>query len=111
MLNTILLDAAANAGGGLGSTVIMVVLMLAIIYFFFIAPQSKEQKRLAKLRDGLKKGDKVLTNSGIIGKVCDVKDDCFVIEVADGVKVRFVKSAVIGEAPEAQPKKDDKKEN
>ena len=49
------------------------LLIFAVIYFIMIRPQAKQQKELSQLLKNLKKGDKVVTNSGIIGKVLEIK--------------------------------------
>ena len=68
--------------------------MLAIFYFLLIRPQAKRQKELKKMVEALKKGDRVLTASGLYGDVAGLRDDIVVVEIADGVKVEMMKSAV-----------------
>ncbi len=59
--------------GNIGS-LIFPVLMLAVFYFFFLRPQMKKQKEVKNLQDNLKKGSRVVTNSGIHGKIVDFVD-------------------------------------
>jgi preprotein translocase subunit YajC len=71
------------------------VLLIGVFYFFIIRPQMREKKAFEKLLQGLKKGDKVVTNSGIFGEVTAIKDDTRVtLKVADSVKIDFLKSSV-----------------
>ena len=98
MLYTILLQAAGGApasGGASGwSSMIMILLIIAIFYFFMIAPQQKKQKKINAFRDNLKNGDKVVTIGGIYGRIREIKDNTVILEVADGVRIKFDKSAI-----------------
>ena len=85
---------AANGGGGMGMTLIMMIAIIAIFYFFMIRPQQKKQKEIQKTRESLKPGDKVVTAGGIHGRVKEVGDNYFLIEVADGVKIKVEKGSV-----------------
>lgn len=102
LINTILLQEAAQEGGML-NMIIMMVLIFGIMYFLMIRPQQKRQKKVQEERNKLEKGSKVITQGGIIGKVRDIKENAFVIEVADGVKITVVKEYVFAmpDAPEA----------
>ena len=71
------------------------VLIIIVFYFFMIRPQMKRQKELRKYREALKKGDKVITTGGIYGKVAEVKEQFVTVEIADGVKVKMDKSAIV----------------
>lgn len=99
-LLNVLLQAAAPQDGlggflsGQGSFLIMMVLLFAIMYFFMIRPQQKKQKALQEARSAIKAGDKVVTAGGIHGKVKDVGDTFFIVEIADGVKVKIEKNSV-----------------
>ena len=80
----------------LGSPLGLVLLIVPILYFFWFRPESRRQKsREAMLRD-LKKGDQVVTSSGIIGRVhrADEKEVVIQVDKDSNVKVRFLKSAV-----------------
>lgn len=67
MLQLIPLQAAAQGGSG-WSSIIMIVLLIAIFYFMMIRPQQKKQKEIKKFREGLQKGDTVISAGGIYGK-------------------------------------------
>lgn len=84
-LNSILLQ---NAQGSGISSIIMIVALFAIFYFFMIRPQQKRQKEIKKFRESLGKGDSVVTAGGIHGKIRDIKEDSFIVEIADGVRIR-----------------------
>lgn len=90
MINSILLQ---SAGGDL-SGIFMIVVLIVIFYFFMIRPQNKRQKKIREERAALTKGSKVITAGGIHGKVKEVKDTVFIIEVSDGVKLTVDKNSV-----------------
>lgn len=83
----------APAGGGLMSFLPM-LLIIVVFYFFMIRPQMKKAKDHKKFIEELKRGDRVITNAGIHGKIVDMNDTTFLIEVEGGTKIRFEKSAV-----------------
>ena len=98
MIATILLQAATGFGT---QQIIMFGLIAIVFYFFMIRPQVKKQKDQKKYVNELKKGDKVITTAGIHGKIADVADATFLVEVDNGVKIRFDKSAISLEASKA----------
>ncbi|GGH45783.1 preprotein translocase [Mangrovimonas yunxiaonensis] len=71
------------------------ILMFAVIYFFMIAPQMRKQKQEKKFAAELKKGDKIITKSGLHGKIVELndKDSSCVIETLAG-KIKFERSAI-----------------
>ena len=71
------------------------ILVIAVFYFFMIRPQMKKQKEVRLFREGIKKGDKVLTVGGIYGKVVEVKDTTVLLEIADGVKIKVDKAGLV----------------
>ena len=87
-------QAAPQQGSG-WSMWIMLALIFVVMWFFMIRPQRKQQKEIQAFRDGLKKGDKVVTIGGIYGTVCEVKDTYVLIEVDKDVKVRVSKQALV----------------
>lgn len=86
------LQAGGQASGT--STIIMMVLLFAVFYFFMIRPQQKKARDARKFRENLQKGARVVTIGGLHGKVVEVNEKTVLLEVADGVKLRFEKSAV-----------------
>lgn len=77
------------------------LLIIVVFYFFMIRPQMKKAKDQKKFVEELKKGDKVITLSGIHGKIVDMNETTFLIEVESGTKIRFEKSAISLEASQA----------
>ena len=79
--------------------------VIVVFYFFMIRPQMKRQKELRKYREALKKGDKVITTGGIFGKIAEVKEQFISVEIADGVKVKMDKSAIVMDMTDVPAKK------
>lgn len=79
----------------------MIVVLIVIFYFFLIRPQSKKQKEIRKFREALQVGDKVITAGGIHGKIKEISDTYFVLEIADNVKIRIDKASVYPSAADA----------
>lgn len=85
----------APAGGGMMSMIMMMVVMFAVLYFIMIRPENKRKKEADAMRNSVKVGDKITTIGGVMGTVCQVKDDKIVIETsADRVRVEFAKWAI-----------------
>ena len=99
---TILQAAQTAQQGGGWSMWIMLALIFVVMWFFMIRPQRKQQKELQAFRDGLKKGDKVVTIGGIYGTVSDIKDNSVLIEVDNNVKIRVSKQALVKDFTEQQ---------
>ncbi|MBO5747842.1 MAG: preprotein translocase subunit YajC [Muribaculaceae bacterium] len=102
LLNTILLQAAA---GGSWSGMIMIIAMIAIFYFFMIRPQQKKQKEIRKAREAMKSGDKVVTAGGIYGRIKEVKETTFIVEIAAGVTIKIDKGSVYPTVEDATAQK------
>jgi preprotein translocase subunit YajC len=100
MIATIFLQAATGGAFGGYGTLIPMVLIIVVFYFFMIRPQVKKQKDQKKYVDELKKGDKVVTTAGIHGRIIDLNDSTFLVEVENG-KIRFDKSAISLDASKA----------
>ena len=90
-LSYILLQAAT---GGSWSMIIMLVAVFAIMYFMMIRPQQKRQKEIQKMRESMRVGDKVVTAGGIHGKIKEINDKDFLIEIAENVRIRVDKASV-----------------
>lgn len=94
LLNSILLMLPqGEEGGGSGPFLIMMVLMIVVFYFFMIRPQMKKSKEQKNFREGLKKGDRIVTIGGIHGKVLEVKETTLIIETEGQGKLKIEKSA------------------
>ena len=87
--------AAQPAAGGNMSLLIMMLLIFVVMYFFMIRPQQKKQKEIAKFRNELKKGDKIVTIGGIYGTVDEIREKYVIIVVDGDVKLRVDKSAIV----------------
>ena len=98
LTNSILLQQAQQ---GDWSGIIMIIALIAIFYFFMIRPQQKRQKEIRKFREGIKVGDKVITAGGIYGKVRNINDTTFQIEISEGVKIIIDKGSVYPSAADA----------
>lgn len=86
--------AAPQSGGIPGVMIIGYLLLFAAMYFFMIAPQRKKQKEHEKMLGSLQSGDEVVTTGGIFGVITNVKDDRFVVRIADNTKVEIGKGFV-----------------
>ena len=86
------------------SSFVMMGLIFAIMYFLLIRPQQKKMKEHKAMVEGLRRGDQVVTQGGLIGKVVKVKDGNEVdVEIADGVKVRVVQSTIAQVTSKTEP--------
>ena len=82
------------------------ILIFAIMYFLLIRPQQKKMKEHQAMVASLRRGDQVVTQGGVIGKVVKVKDDYEVeIEIAEGVKIRLVQSTIANVTSKTEPAK------
>lgn len=89
-------QAAPSGGGGGLVGMLPFALMFVVIYFLILRPQSKKAKELQKMLSELKKGDDVVTQGGIIGKITGMKDNEITLQVQEGVRLRVVRSSVTG---------------
>jgi preprotein translocase subunit YajC len=78
------------------ASLIMMGLIFAIFYFVLILPMRRRQKKLEELVRGLKTGDRVVLNSGILGTIVGVEGDAFLLRVDDKTRIKILKSAVSG---------------
>lgn len=86
--------AAPDPTGQLLSTLVMFALIIVVFYFFIIRPQQKRQREHQKMLSELKRGDRVITTSGMYGTVADLDEKTVVLQIADNVRVRFEKAAI-----------------
>ena len=82
------------------------ILVLFIIYFFFIRPQAKKQKEQNQWTEDLQKGDRVVTGSGVVGKISKIEDNIVTLEVGQKVFIPFVKGAISKDMTDALDKAD-----
>ena len=85
-------DAAAGAGGLMSFLPLIVI--FAVFYFMLIRPQMKRAKEHRNLVAELGKGDEVVTNGGLLGKITDLSDAFVTVEIAEGVQIKLQRNAV-----------------
>jgi len=90
---------AAPAGGDPSSLLIMMVVFAAVFYFMIWRPQAKRTKDHKNLMEALSKGDEIVTNGGIVGKLAKVGDDFVTVTVSEGVDMNFQKGAIASVLP------------
>lgn len=95
-------------GGGM-SSIIFLILIFGVFWFFMIRPQMKKQKAQQKFKESIGKGDKIVTIGGIHGKIIEVQDTTFIIEVEGQNRLKVEKSAVSMESSQALNKDNEKK--
>lgn len=90
--------AYAQAGGGgleaLNSLLIPTILIIGIMYFLMIRPQQKRMKEHRAMIEAIRRGDTVVTSGGIIGKVAKADEAELHIEVADGVRIKVLRTSI-----------------
>ena len=101
---SILLQAPAGGGGGMMG-ILMIVALFAIMYFLMIRPQQKKQKEIQEMRKNLKVGDRVVTAGGLFGKIKEVEDTAFIVEIAEGVRVKVDKASIFAASDVSQGNK------
>lgn len=89
---------AQSTGGGFGTSgllsLVPFVLIFVIFYFLLILPQQKKQKQLKTMLESLKKGDKVVTSSGIWGTVTNMGKETVTLQISDNTKVKVQKEFI-----------------
>jgi len=87
--------AAPPPGGGLIEMLILPVGMIVIFYFLLIRPQNNRMKKHREMIANMKKGDTVITQGGVIGRVFKLADDEVTIDTGEGGKLRIVRSMIM----------------
>lgn len=88
---------AQGAGGGQGSpfpSLIMLVVLFALFYFLLIRPQQKRQKEHREMTEKLAKGDEVVTQGGVLGRISKIGDAFITLEIAEGTEIRVQRASV-----------------
>lgn len=100
-MNSLFVLLQTGAGNNAWMTMLMFGGIIVVFYFFMIRPQQKKQKALQEARNSMQIGDKVMTAGGIHGRIKEVGDTYFIVEIADSVKIKIEKSSVyaIGDGP------------
>lgn len=92
-----MLAIAASPEGGQGSLMPMIIMwtaIIAIFYFLLIRPQKKAQQRHQEMVQGLKKGDEVMTDGGIVGQVIHMKDDRVTIRTGGDTRIEVARGKI-----------------
>jgi preprotein translocase subunit YajC len=98
----------AGGEGGMLMSLLPFVLIFVIMYFLILRPQQKRVKSHQEMVKNVRRGDTVITNGGLIGKVTKVVDDDQIeIEVADGVRIRQMRQMVSDVRAKGEPVKDE----
>jgi preprotein translocase subunit YajC len=98
--------AQTGLGGGAGIVEMLLpfVLIFIIMYFLILRPQRQQAKRREEMLKAIRRGDTVITNGGIVGKVTKVVDDSEVeLQIAEGVRVRAMRSLIAEVRVKAEP--------
>lgn len=90
-------------GGGALTQFLPLVLIFAIMYFLLIRPQQKKMKDHRAMVAAVRRGDLIVTQGGMIGKIAKVNDQEVEVEVASGVKVRIVKHTIAEVRSKTEP--------
>ena len=96
-------QAAPQAGGG-ASSIIMMVLIVGVMWFFMFRPQQKKMKEHQLLITNLKKGDEVMTNGGIMGRIIDLDNFAIDLEIAKNTIIRIQRGVVVQVLPKGSLK-------
>jgi preprotein translocase subunit YajC len=94
-----------QGGGDMGGLLqfLPIILIFGVFYFLIIRPQQQRAKEHKRMLDDLKKGDAVITQGGMYGKITNIADQIVTIEIADKVRVRVARSHVAGLASSPPP--------
>ena len=106
MYLTILLQSQGNMAM---QQFLMLGLIIVIMYFFMLRPQMKKMKVEKQFKESINKGDKVVTIGGVHGKITEVGETFFMIEIDNNVRIKIDKTAVSAEASKQYRKVEDKK--
>jgi preprotein translocase subunit YajC len=101
MIYSILVQAQSPGGSGLTTQLLFMGALIAVFYFFMIRPQQKKAKDQKKFTEEMKKGDYVVTIGGLHGRIAEIEDDTFIIEVERGGRLKYSKSSVSMESTKA----------
>jgi len=91
---------AAPAGGAAGgiASFVPLILIFVVFYFLLIRPQQKKAKEHQNFLNNLKKGERVITSGGIYGRITGLTDNVVTLEIADGVTIKVLRSAIMSSA-------------
>jgi len=88
--------------------ILYIVGLFALLWFLLIRPQQQRQKKHAEMVRNLKVNDAVITVGGIYGTIVKVKEDTFILRIADNVRIEILKNAVSQKRPDGEKGESDK---
>ena len=95
--------APADPMGGMLSTLLLPIGMIVIFYFLLIRPQNQRMKKHKAMLEALKRGDTVVTQGGVIGKVFKIAPDEVTLDTGEGGKLRIVRSMIVDVRNQSEP--------
>jgi len=100
---------AAASQGGAGMFLLNIapfILIIVVFYFLLIRPQQQRMKKHREMVDNLRRGDEVVTQGGIVGKVTRLSDDEITVEIAQGVRVKVLRPTIQDVRARTEPAND-----
>lgn len=101
-ISTVILAQGTPTDGGGWQQFLPFIVIFAAMYFLIIAPQRKKQKQQQKMISELKSGTDVVTSGGIYGTITNVKDDRFILKIAENTKIEISKASVASVISQAE---------
>ena len=105
MLNIILMMQPEGQDANPLMSFLPLLLIVVVFYFFMIRPQMKRQKETRKFREGLAKGDKVVTTGGIYGKIVTIHETTISLEIAKEIVIKVDKNGIVKDMSDVQPQR------
>ncbi len=102
-INNAWAQSAPPQGGGIAGFLPLLIILI-VFWFFLIRPQMKQAKEHRQMVEGLTKGDEVVTNGGLLGKINEVGDNFILLEIAKGLEVKVQKQNVSATMPKGTVK-------
>ena len=93
------------AGSSLFELLFPLVMVFAIIYFMILRPQQKRQREHTNMVEALRRGDTVVTQGGLVGKVAKVAEDEIEVDINENTRVSVIKSMIISVRAKGEPAK------
>lgn len=98
LLTIYLMAPSQGSTGSPWASFLPIILIIIVFYFFMIRPQVRKAKLERKFKEEIKKGDKVVTIGGVHGKIIEIQERTFILEVEGGTRLKIEKTAVSMEA-------------
>ncbi len=101
-------EAASGSGAGAGAPDLLLqmaplILIFVVFYFLMIRPQQKRMREHRDMLGALRRGDRVVTGGGILGQIVKIADDEVTVEIAEGVRVRVLRSSITSVVTKPEP--------